>query len=238
MRGPNFARRGALGVVRDLGLGLGLSLGICGFACAPVQPGNYPPVQPDLVAYNQSQGDPYSGRFPYAEAVEGLGPGRPAAILVTSAGEVHCELAIDTAPLTVANFVGLARGLRPFQLEAEGPWVREPFYVDLPWHRAVERQFVQTGRRGPRERPGFRLQDEGSIGDAFDGPGVLAMANEGTEHSGAAQFFVTTAPLRELDGQYTIFGRCSDTLVVRELERRVLSGADPRLLEVRIEVVE
>ena len=207
-------------------------------ACAPVSVGSFPPVQRDLVAYNQAQGDPYSGRFPYAEAVAGLPEGRPRAVLVTSAGPVHCELAIDTAPLTVANFIGLARGVRPFQLEEDGPWIQEPFYVDMPWHRAVERQFVQTGRRGERERPGFRLQDEGSIGDAFDGAGVLAMANEGTEHSGAAQFFVTTDALRQLDGQYTIFGRCSDVLVVRELERAALLGGEdtPRLLRVRIEV--
>ena len=47
---------------------------------------------------------------------------------------------------------------------------------------------------------------------------------------------MTTAELRQLDGKYTIIGRCSDQAVVRELERRALIGGDetPRLLSVEI----
>ena len=222
--------------------GLGARLGgvaVLGFAaCGPVTPGDYPPPNPELLTANQDAGDPYFGRFPYEEAVAGLPAGTPMAVLVTDEGEIHCRLAIDTAPLTVANFIGLARGLRPFQLEADGPWLREPYYVDLPWHRAIERQFIQTGERGGPSSPGYRLQDERSIGDAFDGPGVLAMANRGMADTAGAEFFVTSAALRDLDGQYTIFGRCSDPFVVRALEERAVEGGDatPRLVEVRIEV--
>jgi peptidyl-prolyl cis-trans isomerase A (cyclophilin A) len=150
------------------------------------------------------------------------------ATLVTDAGEVHCELAFDTAPLAVANFIGLARGLRPWREADSGEWRSEPYYVNLRWHRVQERQFVQTGLHGEAEAAdasvGYALQDERSIGDAFDRPGVMALANDKRPHTSAAQFFVTTAELRALDGQYTIIGRCSDQAVVRELERRALAG--------------
>ncbi len=209
-------------------------------ACAPVSVGVFPEADPQLQAQNAAAGDPYQGRFPYADAVAGLPEGQPLAILVTEAGEIHCQLAFDTAPLAVANFIGLARGLRPWRDAASGEWRSEAYYVDLPWHRVEERQFVQTGLRG--EGPGadasigYVLQDERSIGDAFDRPGVIALANDKKPNSSAAQFFVTTAELRGLDGQFTIIGRCSDQAVIREVEGRALAGEGPRLLSVSIEM--
>lgn len=197
-------------------------------ACEPLSVGSFPPSDAELEAANRAAGDPHAGRFSYEEAVAGLGAGQPRARLRTDAGEVHCELAFDTAPLAVANFIGLARGLRPFRDAASGEWRSEPYYVELPWHRVEERQFVQTGLHG--EGPGadasigYTLQDERSIGDAFDRAGVMALANDGRPNTSAAQFFITTAELRALDGQYTIIGRCSDQGVVRELQRRALAG--------------
>jgi peptidyl-prolyl cis-trans isomerase A (cyclophilin A) len=164
-----------------------------------------------------------------------LGEGRPLALIHTDAGDLRCTLAFDTAPLAVANFIGLARGLRPFRDPVSGEWLTGPYYEGLAWHRAQERQFVQTGLRGEPggdASVGFRLQDERSIGDAFDRPGVLALANDERAHTSAAQFFVTTAELRGLDGKYTIIGRCSDQSVARELERRaLLGGHDTPVLE-------
>jgi peptidyl-prolyl cis-trans isomerase A (cyclophilin A) len=193
-----------------------------------------PPV-PEVVAANQAAGDPYAGRFPMEEALAGLPEGRTlAALLVTDAGEIHCRLAPGDAPIAVANFVGLARGKRPFRADPDGPWQTAPFYDGLPFHRAVADQFVQVGRRGDRDDPGFHLQDEMSSGHVFDRAGQLALANTGRAHSGAAQFFVTTAPLRDLNGKYTIFGSCDDEDVVRELERRVVAGGAPVLRRVEI----
>jgi peptidyl-prolyl cis-trans isomerase A (cyclophilin A) len=172
------------------------------------------------------------------EALAGLPEGALGAELHTDAGVVHCTLFVDTAPLTVASFVGLARGLRPYQEMNGGPWITGPFYENLPFHRAFAGQFVQSGRRGDQETPGFVLQDERSIGDAFDRPGKLALANAGVDHSGAAQFFVTTDDLRSFDGKYTIFGRCGDPLIVRDLERRTLAGEMPVLQRVEIVVAQ
>ena len=204
-------------------------------ACHVGAPRPFAPPVPAVVADNQQAGDPHAGRFPYADAVAGLPEGPTLrAVIDTEAGAIHCRLDPSSAPIAVASFVGLARGLRPFQSAPDGPWERAPFFDGLPFHRAVEAQFVQTGRRGERESPGFRLQDEMSSGHTFDRAGLLALANAGTPHTGAAQFFITTEPLPHLDGKHTIFGACDDEDVVRELERQVLAGQAPRIRTVTI----
>lgn len=205
-------------------------------ACQLGGPRSFPPPEPALEAENRRAGDPHGGRFPLAEALAGLPEGpRLEAVLDTDAGAIRCRLDLD-APLAVANFVGLARGLRPFQGEPGGPWSTAPFYDGLEFHRAVPDQFVQTGRRGAHEDPGFHLQDEMSSGHVFDRGGLLALANTGAPHTSAAQFFITTRPLRHLDGKHTIFGACDDEDVVRELERRILGQPDapPRLRTLTI----
>lgn len=197
-------------------------------------PPSLPPPIPELVARNEALGDPFAGRFPLEDALAGLpAEGTLHAELVTDDGEIDCTLDLVHAPLTVANFVGLARGLRPFLAE-DGTWHTEPYYVDLPWHRAKEGQFVQTGRRGQTDDGGFHLQDELSYGDSFDRGGVLAMANIGAPHSGSVELFITTGPTPHLEGAHTIFGQCDDESVVRSLERRVLRGRTPTLLRVDI----
>jgi len=215
-------------------------------ACDPASPGSFPPEDPALVGENEGAGDPYGGRFPFAEAVAGLPEaGQLGVTFATDEGEVRCRLLATAAPLAVANFIGLARGLRPFLDPASGTWVTRPYYDGLTFHRAQARQFVQAGRLGRLGRLGeataaapttlgFRLQDERSIGTLFDKPGVLALANSGEPHSSAAEFFITTEVLRELDGHYTIIGRCEDKLVVRALEARVLGGDAPVIERVTI----
>jgi peptidyl-prolyl cis-trans isomerase A (cyclophilin A) len=205
--------------------------------CALAGPRPFPPPIPEVVARNQAAGDPYSGRFPMEEALAGLPEGTALhATFETDAGAIHCRLDASSAPLAVASFIGLARGLRPFQADEGGPWIKQPFFDGLPFHRAVADQFVQTGRRGARETPGFQLQDEMSPGHKFDRAGLLALANTGAPHTSSAQFFITTATLGSLDGKHTIFGSCDDEDVVRELERRTLStpATPPKLLRVEI----
>lgn len=204
--------------------------------CAAAGPAAFAPPIPELVAANQAAGDPYAGRFPYAEAVAGLpAEGGLHAVIVTDEGEIDCTLEPGHAPIAVANFVGLARGVRPF-LSADGEWVERPFYDGLVWHRAIEGQFVQAGRHGDREDAGFTIQDEVSAGDSFDRAGVLAVANGGP-HTGSAQFFITTGAAPHLAGKHTIFGDCDGESVVRALERRAARGETPppRLDTVRIE---
>lgn len=196
----------------------------------------FPPTDKALEAENRQAGDPHGGRFPLADALAGLPEGNHLeAVIDTDAGVILCALDLDV-PLAIANFAGLARGLRPFQSQPGGPWETAPFYDGLTFHRAVPDQFIQTGRRGEQEDPGFRLQDEMSAGHVFDRGGLLALANTGAPHSSAAQFFITTRPLRHLDGKHTIIGACDDEDVVRELERRILAdpNAPPRLRTLTI----
>lgn len=206
-------------------------------ACdAPAAVGTFPPEDPGLRAENERSGDPHAGRFPLDSALVGLPPeGDLRAVLVTDVGEIHCRLLPDVAPLTVANFVGLARGLRPYREHADGEWVTGPYYDGLPFHRVEPGQFVQTGKRGEEKWPGYRIQDEIGVGTAMDRAGIMAMANDGTPNSGAAQFFVTMGPLRDLDGKYTLFGRCEDDWVVREIAARVGAGGTVTLQRVDIE---
>lgn len=205
-------------------------------ACDHAAPGSFPPELPDLVAHNQAAGDPHRGRFPFEEAVAELpGTGQLRATIVTDEGEIHCRLLADVAPLGVANFVGLARGRRPFLDPELGDWTTRPYYDGTRFHRAVERQFVQGGRLGDATSVGFLIQDERSIGTLFDKPGVLALANQGQPHTSAAEFFITTQALPQLDGQYTIIGRCEDPLVVRAIEAKVRGGQTVEISTVRID---
>jgi peptidyl-prolyl cis-trans isomerase A (cyclophilin A) len=148
----------------------------------------------------------------------------------TGAGHLHA----DVAPLAVANFIGLARGLRPFLDPTSNSWITRPYYDGLTFHRAHERQFVQGGRLGETGQIGFRLQDEPSVGSAFDRTGVLALANQGQPQTSAGEFFITTNVLREFDGKYTIIGDCDDPLIVRALEARVLADERPVIETVTI----
>lgn len=220
---PKCAARPA---VLALSLGCASQGGVTGF----------PEPDPDLAAANLALGDPHKGRFPLAEALAGLPEaGSLVADLVTSEGTVRCRLMPEHAPLTVASFVGLARGLRPFRDE-DKTWRSAPYYEGIPWHRAESGQFVQTGRRGRLAQGGFFLQDELGYGDSFDRPGVLAMANTGSEHSASVQFFVTTAPAPHLEGLHTIFGACDGEAALRRIARQIEAHAEPPPTLVRIDI--
>ena len=107
-------------------------VGLLGACAGSHAPRDYDPPIPGLVAENEAAGDPYGGRFPYEEAIADLpGEGPLMAQLETDAGVIHCRLEPETAALTVATFVGLARGLRPFQEEEGGPWITAPYYDEL-----------------------------------------------------------------------------------------------------------
>ena len=61
-----------------------------------------------------SPDDPLKGNFTLDDATHGLPPGKQLlATIETSMGKIECKLYDDKAPITVANFVGLARGVRP-----------------------------------------------------------------------------------------------------------------------------
>jgi len=151
----------------------------------------------------------------YTGDLEGTGP--LMATFETTQGTIHCELFEKGAPLTVANFVGLARGLHAFEDPKSGKVEKRPFYDGTVFHRVIPGFMVQggdptaTGEGGP----GYKFATEVSK-DLKHGPGTLSMANSGPDTNGS-QFFITEVATPRLDGSYNVFGKCVEIDVVKKL---------------------
>jgi peptidyl-prolyl cis-trans isomerase A (cyclophilin A) len=169
--------------------------------------------------------DPLAGKFTLVDATEGLsGKGGLIADIQTELGKLECELFDDKAPITVANFVGLARGLRPFKSPA-GEWLKKPAYDGTTFHRVIKGFMIQGGDpagTGGGE-PGYVIPDENWEGAAHDRRGLLCMANRGKNTNGM-QFFITDGAPRHLDGGYTIFGECRPGEVIEKLSSVEVRG--------------
>lgn len=115
------------------------------------------------------------------------------ATLVTSRGEIVCDLFAKDAPNTVNNFVFLAR---------------EGFYDGTSFHRVINDFMIQggdptgTGRGGP----GYQFQDELKNNPRKHQVGSLSMANAGPNTNGS-QFFITHVVTDWLNGKHTVFGQ-------------------------------
>jgi peptidyl-prolyl cis-trans isomerase B (cyclophilin B) len=115
------------------------------------------------------------------------------ATIKTSKGEIVLELFGDNAPLTVANFVNLAR---------------RGYYDGIKFHRVIPNFMIQggdptgTGTSGP----GYKFEDEFHPELKHAGPGVLSMANSGPRTNGS-QFFITHIKTDWLDGKHSVFGQ-------------------------------
>ncbi|HEX9056151.1 MAG TPA: peptidylprolyl isomerase [Ktedonobacterales bacterium] len=111
----------------------------------------------------------------------------------TSKGDFTAELYAQQAPVTVNNFVFLAR---------------EGFYDGTTFHRVIGGFMAQggdptgTGTGGP----GYKFADETSaLTLKHDRAGILSMANAGRDTNGS-QFFITFVPTPHLNGKHAVFG--------------------------------
>ncbi|HEY4102469.1 MAG TPA: peptidylprolyl isomerase [Polyangiaceae bacterium] len=167
------------------------------------------PVSPD---------DPMHGKFTLDDATAGLaGKGPLSAEIDTELGKLECDLYDDKAPITVANFVGLARGLRPFKAP-DGKWNKKPAYDGTTFHRVIKGFMIQGGDpsgTGAGE-PGYVIPDEVWPGATHDQIGQICMANRGPNTNGQ-QFFIMDGVAKHLDSGYTIFGKCSPESVIEKL---------------------
>lgn len=110
----------------------------------------------------------------------------------TGKGVINLRLYPQHAPVTVANFVNLAK---------------RGFYDNLNFHRVIDNFMIQGGcpLGSGTGGPGYRFEDECTQELRHDAPGMLSMANAGPGTNGS-QFFITHVETPWLDGKHTVFG--------------------------------
>lgn len=145
------------------------------------------------------------------------------ATIKTDVGDMVIALHAENAPKTVNNFVFLAG---------------EGYYDGVIFHRVIPNFMAQggdptgTGRGGP----GYSFEDEFHPDLKHDGPGILSMANAGSNTNGS-QFFITHVATPHLDNRHTVFGKVEEGLdVLLSIPDRDPSNADAPA--VRIQTIE
>src|ERR687894_2595290 len=141
----------------------------------------------------------------------------------TAHGPIKAKLYADEAPITVNNFVFLAR---------------QGFYDGTTFHRVLANFMAQggdptgTGTGGP----GYKIRDEFHPDRRHDRPGILSMANAGP-NTGGSQFFITHTATPWLDGRHAVFGEVVDGMDTVYAIRERDPHRDPEPGD-RLEVVE
>jgi len=126
-------------------------------------------------------------------------------VIKTNKGDIHLELNPAEAPMTVNNFVALAR---------------DGYYDGVTFHRVVPRFVIQGGDPTGigSGGPGYKFQDE-PVKRAYKA-GTVAMANAGPNTNGS-QFFICLEDQPGLPPNYTIFG---DTVTGMDVVRNIRVG--------------
>ena len=128
-----------------------------------------------------------------------------AEIEVEDYGTISLELDADTAPITVTNFVNLAK---------------DGFYDGLTFHRIIDGFMIQggdplgNGTGGSDETIKGEFSDNGVENDISHVRGTISMARSSYPDSASSQFFIVHQDSTYLDGQYAAFGHVTDGMDV------------------------
>ena len=120
-----------------------------------------------------------------------------ATILMENGESIKCELYSDIAPISVENFVKLAK---------------QGFYDGLIFHRVIPGFMIQggcpdgTGMGGPGYSIKGEFASNGVKNDLKHKRGVLSMARSMMPNSAGSQFFIMHEDATHLDGDYAAFG--------------------------------
>ena len=167
----------------------------------------------------------------------------------TSMGNFTAELNEKEAPITVANFAGLAGGTLEFTDPKTGQKQKKAYYDGLNFHRIIDGFMIQGGDPlgNGTGGPGFTIKDEFN-NLKHDKAGTLAMARTEAPDSAGSQFYITLAATPFLDGRrvapYVVFGQVTEGLdVVLKLGKVPTAPGDrplqPQVIKkVRIERVK
>jgi cyclophilin family peptidyl-prolyl cis-trans isomerase len=148
---------------------------------------------------------------------------RTTAVIETTRGSIEIELFRKDAPLTVGNFLSLAK---------------RGFYDGLSFMRVVPFFVIQGGdpRNDQEGGPGYAIRCEINMRPYERGSVGMALSGKDT---GGSQFFITLAPQPHLDGRYTCFGRVlsgmqvAERIVPGDRIRKVIIREDSTILEYR-----
>ncbi len=122
------------------------------------------------------------------------------ATIETEKGDIVLELFASDVPVTVNNFVFLAR---------------EGFYDGTTFHRVIPGFMAQGGdpTGTGTGTPGYSFADE--FTEHTHVAGALSMANSGPNTNGC-QFFITYTPQHRLDGKHSVFGQLIEGIDILE----------------------
>ena len=122
------------------------------------------------------------------------------ATIKTEKGDIVIDLLANDAPLAVNSFIFLANN---------------KWFDGITFHRVIPNFVAQSGDPSGSGfgGPGYLFDNEISADLKFDQPGMVGMANAGPGTNGS-QFFITFAPVSQLDGKYTIFGKVASGMDV------------------------
>ena len=145
--------------------------------------------------------------------------GNETAVIETSQGTIKVKFFEKDAPIAAANFIELAlkgyydgvkfhRYVPGFVIQGGDPQTKAAS------SKEVAAADGQPGSRFGSGGPGYAIKDEYANNPNLHVDGSLAMARTNAPDSGGSQFYFALAPLPQLDGGYTVFGKAESGLDV------------------------